>query len=99
MKPDMFRQPVTILVGLGFPAEVRSATDAYRHLCEWPVRLRDNAHAVASKACGAALRGEIEAETARGLFAAFAAQHDLLAPATPAIAASRMRRDRDLHVQ
>jgi hypothetical protein len=22
MKPDMFRQPVSILVGLGFPAEV-----------------------------------------------------------------------------
>ncbi len=24
MKPDMFKQPVSILVGLGFPAEVRS---------------------------------------------------------------------------
>jgi hypothetical protein len=99
MKPDMFRQPVTNLVGQGFPSEVRSATDAYRHLCEWPVNLRDNAHAVALKACGAALRGEIEAETARGPFAQFAAKHDLLAPATPAIAASRVRRDRDPHVQ
>jgi hypothetical protein len=36
MKPDMFKQPVTILVGLGFPAKVRSVMDAYRHLCEWP---------------------------------------------------------------
>ncbi len=35
MKPDMFRQPVSILVGLGFPAEVRSVMDAYRHLVEW----------------------------------------------------------------
>ncbi|NTJ66570.1 DUF982 domain-containing protein [Agrobacterium rhizogenes] len=99
MKPDMFRHPVTILVGLGFPAEVRSVMDAYRHLTEWPTSFRDTAHSVALKACQAAFRGEIEAETARGLFKAFAEKHDLLAPETPAIAASRMRRDRDPHVQ
>ncbi len=92
MKPDMFRQPVSILVGLGFPAEVRSVMDAYRHLVEWPVSMRDAAHTVALKACSAALRGEIEAETARGLFAAFAEKHDLLAPDTNSIAASRLRR-------
>ena len=44
MKPDMFKEPVSILVGLGFPAEVRSAMDAYRYLVEWPAALRDNAH-------------------------------------------------------
>ncbi|OJY64358.1 DUF982 domain-containing protein [Rhizobium sp. 60-20] len=99
MKPDMFRHPVTILVGLGFPAEVRSVMDAYRHLTEWPTSFRDTAHSVALKACQAAFRGEIEAETARGLFKAFAEKHDLLAPETPAIAASHMRRDRDPHVQ
>ncbi len=49
---------------------------------------------------GQALHGKIEAETARGLFEAFAAtKHDLMAPETSAIAASRMRRDRDPHVQ
>jgi len=99
MKPDMFRHPVTILVGLGFPAEVRNVMDAYRHLSEWPTSFRDTVHSVALKACQAALRGEIEAETARGLFAAFAAKHDLLAPETSAVAASRMRGDRDPHVQ
>lgn len=99
MKPDMFREPVSILVGLGFPAEVRTAMDAYRCLCEWPMRLRDNAHEVALKACGAALRGEIEAETARGLFVAFAEKHDLLAPDTSAIAANTLQRDRDPHVR
>jgi hypothetical protein len=98
MKPDMFRQPVSIVVGLGFPAEVRSVMDAYRHLVEWPASLRDTAHRVALKACSAALRGEIEAETARGLFAAFAEKHDLLAPETNIIAASRLRRDKDPHV-
>ncbi len=55
MKPDMFRQPVPILVGLGFPAEVRSVMDAYRHLAEWPASLKDTAHSVALKACTAAL--------------------------------------------
>jgi hypothetical protein len=52
--------------------------DAYRYLVEWPARLRDNAHSVALKACGAVLRGEIDAETARGLFAAFAEKHVLI---------------------
>lgn len=99
MKPDMFKEPVSVLVGLGFPAEVRSAMDAYRYLVECPASLRDNAHSVALKACGAALLGEIEAETARGLFAAFAERHDLLAPETNVIVASRLRRDRDPHVR
>src|SRR5690349_7562326 len=58
MKPDMFRQPVFILVGLGFPAEVRNVLEAYRHLSEWPATNRDSAHSIALKACAAALRGE-----------------------------------------
>jgi hypothetical protein len=98
MKPDMFRQPVSILISLGFPAEVRGVMDAYRHLVEWPASQRDGAHSVALKACSAALRGEIEAETARGLFAAFAEKHDLLAPEINVIAASHQRRDKDPHV-
>jgi len=99
MKPDMFREPVTILVGLGFPAEVHTVMDAYRHLAEWPASLRDAAHSMALKACSAALRGEIEAETARGFFAAFAGKHDLLAPDTGVIAAFRRRHDKDPHVR
>lgn len=62
MKPDMFRRPVSILVGLGYLAEVRSVMDAYRHLSECPTSLRDSAHAIALKACSAALRGEIDVE-------------------------------------
>lgn len=82
MRPDVFKQPVTIFVGLGFPAELRTVMEAYRHLDEWPAISRDAAHSVALKACGAALRGEIDAETARGLFVAFAEKHDLLAQQT-----------------
>ncbi|NGO65964.1 DUF982 domain-containing protein [Rhizobium daejeonense] len=99
MKPDMFREPVTLLIGLGFPAEVRTVMEAYRHLAEWPASMRDTAYSVALKACGAALRGEIEAETARGLFAAFAEKHDLLAPDTDVMAASGRRHDKDPHVR
>jgi hypothetical protein len=99
MKPDMIRQPVSILVGLGFPAEVPGVMDAYRHLVEWPASQRDGAHLLALRACSAALRGEIEAETARGLFAAFAEKHDLLAPETDVIAASRLPREKDPRVR
>ncbi|WP_105386530.1 DUF982 domain-containing protein [Neorhizobium alkalisoli] len=99
MKSDMFKKPVSILVGLGFPAEISGVMDAYRHLSEWPASLRDTAHSVALKACRAALRGEIEAETARGLFSAFAEKHDLLAPDTDVIVTSRLRRDKDPHVR
>lgn len=84
MKPDMFERPVSILVGLGFPGEIRSVMDAYRLLVEWPVSSGDAAHSVALKACLAALRGEVEAETVRGLFVAFAERHHLLAPAMDA---------------
>ncbi len=98
MKPDMFKKPVLILVGLGFPAHVRSVMDAYRHLVEWPVSLRDNAHAVALKACGAALRGEIDVETARGLFVKYAEKHDLLASETGVVVSSHALSTRDPHV-
>ncbi|WP_407829791.1 DUF982 domain-containing protein [Staphylococcus aureus] len=54
---------------------------------------------MALKACRAALRGEIEADTARGLFAAFAAKHDLLAPDVDVISASRHSHDKDPHVR
>jgi len=99
MKPDVFKDPVTILVGLGFPAEVRTVMDAYRHLAEWPASMQDAVHSIALKACGAALRGEIEAETARGLFAAFAEKHDLLAPDPDVTGSFHRRQDKDPHVR
>lgn len=99
MKPDMFRKPVFVLVGLGFPAEIRSVLDAYRYLIEWPNSTRDPSHSIALAACRAALRGEIEAETARGLFAAFAERHDLLAPVADPVLAMQSRRNRDPHIR
>jgi len=82
MKPDMFERPVRILVGLGFPAQICSVMDAYRLLVDWRAPSMDAAHSMALNACLAALRGEVEAETVRGLFVAFAERHHLLATDT-----------------
>ncbi|MBB3319852.1 MULTISPECIES: DUF982 domain-containing protein [unclassified Rhizobium] len=98
MKPDMFTKPVSVLVGLGMPVEVKSVMDAYRYLVEWPVSTRDASHSIAMNACRAALLGEIEAETVRGLFRGFAEKHDLLAPTIDPVVTSRSRRDRDPHI-
>lgn len=54
---------------------------------------------VALNAFSAALRGEIEAETARGLFAAFAEKHNLLAPDVDVIGASRRKGDKDPNIR
>ncbi|ARQ13207.1 hypothetical protein NXC12_PD00098 (plasmid) [Rhizobium etli] len=83
MKPDIFGHPVTIPVGLGCPAAP-----------SWmPTGILPNGRPqngtphIRSRSRHAVPRGEIEAETARGLFAAVAEKHDLLAPETNVIAA------------
>ena len=65
MREKSFRKPVVILAGLGLPTNVSSAMEAHQVLNEWPVQNRDSSHRVASNACRGALKGEIEAETAR----------------------------------
>lgn len=89
MQYDRFETAVTILVGMGFPAKIETVHEAYALLEDWPHSRRDITHSVALKACRAALFGEIEAETARGLFVAFARKHDLLAPEPQGIVAAR----------
>lgn len=91
MQQAKFETAVTILVGLGFPAKIQTVQEAYALLEDWPTSRRDTAHAVALKACRAALSGEIEAETARGLFVAFARKHDLLAPEPHGVVAARQK--------
>ena len=98
MKTDCFKEPVPIFVGLGYPAEIGSVIDAYRYLLEWPTQSRDKGHSVALNACRAALRGEVDAETARGLFIAFARRHDLLAPDTDIAGTSRTECGENQHV-
>jgi Protein of unknown function (DUF982) len=98
MKPDMFEKPVTILTGLGIPTPVRSVMHAYRLLQEWPSLCHDPSHAIAVKACRAAISGDIAAETARSVFIAFAEKHDLLAPEVSLAAAARSSHSSDPHL-
>ncbi|WP_372353056.1 DUF982 domain-containing protein [Pararhizobium sp. BT-229] len=95
MKPDMFERPVNILTGLGHPALVGSVIHAYELLVDWPYSGRDTTHILALNACRAALNGEIEPETARIAFIAFAEKHHLLAPGTEALFAKDLPHDGD----
>ena len=88
MNSDHFERPVVILTGLGHPTAVSSVMEAYMFLADWPVARRDPAHGFAMKSCLAALRGDVEAETVRGIFVALAERYDILAPDFAAFAAS-----------
>ena len=73
-----FDHPVTILVGMGFPRQIRSVFEAYQFLTDWPGNSPEQRAAL--RACKAALVGDIEPETARGFFVAFAEKKDLVVP-------------------
>jgi len=99
MTPDVFEKPIRILVGLGQPKDIRNVLDAHMFLDDAPGYMRNAVHIMALKACKAALLGEVEAETARGAFEAFARKHDLLAPETDNEIAAAARRRNDPHVR
>ena len=98
MKPDMFEKPVTILLGLGIPTEVKSVMQAYQLLMEWR-STTDHSRELALKACKAAINGEIDAQTARAVFVAFAERHDLLAPEISGLIAQNSKRNSDPHIR
>jgi len=75
---ERFKSPVTLLVGLGHRVEVRSVMEAYVLLNDWPPSQRNPTHEVALNACKAALIGDVDVETARATFVAFARKNDLL---------------------
>jgi hypothetical protein len=89
MKGAVFEDPVLVFAGLNCPVEIESVGEAYAFLCDWPQAKRDAAHSVALKACRAALAEEIDAETARSTFAAFASRHAILAPDMGDVIAAR----------
>jgi hypothetical protein len=89
-----FRRPVTLYVGLGFPRQIDDAEEAFMLLNEMPFAVRGPAHAAALKACRAAMHGEVNAETARGVVEAFARSKGILAD--EAIASMAMEAKRDL---
>lgn len=88
METNVFERSVWIYVGLNAEREITTVSQAYRFLDDWPMNRRGVAHSLAVKACKAALLGEIEAETARDAFSAFARRAGILAPEVDAVIAA-----------
>jgi hypothetical protein len=71
-----FEKPVRVWVGLGFPRQLNTVADAYQFAAEWCGNSPEQKAAI--RACKAALIGDVEPETARGIFIAFARKKDIL---------------------
>ena len=76
MLAQPFLKPVHVWVGLGFPRRLNTVADAYQFAAEWCGNSPEQRAAI--RACKAALAGEIDTETARGVFVAFASKKDIL---------------------
>lgn len=71
-----FEKPIRVWVGLGFPRQLNTVSDAYQFAVEWCGNSPEQKAAV--RACKAALIGDVDPETARGVFIAFARKKDIL---------------------
>ncbi|WP_024586039.1 DUF982 domain-containing protein [Aliihoeflea sp. 2WW] len=71
-----FEKPIRVWVGLGFPRQLNNVADAYQMLMGWCGNSPEQKAAI--RACKAALAGDVDAETARGVFLAFARKKDIL---------------------
>ncbi len=76
MLAQPFEKPVRVWVGLGFPRAINTVADAYQMLLSWHGNSPEQKAAL--RACKAALAGDVDAETARGVFVAFARRKDIL---------------------
>lgn len=83
MNNTLFEEPVTVLVGLGFPRRIESAMEAYQLLSDMQLTVSKAAHKVAMQACKAAIDGKIDPETARSAFIAFARRSAMLVSNAP----------------
>jgi hypothetical protein len=76
MLSQPFEKPVCVWVGLGFPRQLNTVVDAYQFVLDWCGNSPEQKAAI--RACKAALTGDIDAETARGVVVAFARNKDIL---------------------
>jgi hypothetical protein len=76
MLSQPFEKPVCVWVGLGFPRQLNTVVDAYQFVLDWCGNSPEQKAAI--RACKAALIGDIDAETARGVLVAFARKKDIL---------------------
>ncbi|MCG7508002.1 DUF982 domain-containing protein [Mesorhizobium retamae] len=77
MLSQPFKEPVRVWVGLGFPRQLNSVVDAYQFAMEYCGNSPEQRAAI--RACKAALTGDVDPETARGVFVAFATKKGLIA--------------------
>ena len=63
-------------VGLGFPRQLNSVVDAYQFVTDWCGNSPEQKAAI--RACKAALTGDIDAATARGVVIQFARKKNIL---------------------
>lgn len=82
MRHGRFDDPVTILVGMGFPVTIETVMEAYALLQDWPAPHRGGAHIAALNACKAGIVGEVDPETVRATLVAFARRNDILVETT-----------------
>ena len=87
MENKHFAQPVSIIIGLGFPREIETVSEAFQVLNEWN-GARGPTHAAALKLCRAASAGETGVEASHLAFEAFARARGILVPDAAAIAAN-----------
>ena len=76
MLSQPFEKPVRVWVGPGFPPQLNTVVDAYQFVTQWCGNSPEQRAAI--RACKAALAGEIDAETARGILVQFAKRKDVL---------------------
>ena len=76
MLSQPFEKPVRVWVGLGFPRQLNTIADAYQFAVDWCGNSPEQKAAI--RACKAALVGDVDVETARGVFVAFARKKDIL---------------------
>lgn len=76
MLSQPFEKPVCVWVGLGFPRQLNSVVDAYQFAMDYCGNSPEQRAAI--RACKAALTGEVDAETARSIFVAFAKRKGLM---------------------
>lgn len=76
MLAQPFEKPIRVLVGLGFPRQLNTVVDAYQFAMEWCGNSPEQRAAI--RACKAALSGDVDAETARDIFMAFARKKGIL---------------------
>ncbi|KHJ54517.1 hypothetical protein LA66_13860 [Aureimonas altamirensis] len=75
-----FREPVTVLVGIGVPVAVSDVRHALELMIDWPHRSRRTGHFACIDTCRQALNGRCDTETAREAFMSFAESAGILMP-------------------